>query len=102
MPGYGRRGYSPYSTCKAAIVNLVQALAEELRPEGICINAVSPARTKTPMREAAFGKEEDKGSLLDPDSVADAPKRIVLHQILSPVSQKSLFPQKFGLPPIKA
>ena len=77
---HGRAGYSPYSACKAAIVNLVQALAEELHPEGICINAVSPARTKTPMREVAFGKEDDEGSLLDPDSVAET----AMHALVAP------------------
>jgi len=67
----GRSLYSTYSSTKAATVNLVQALAEELYEEGIKINCINPERTATPMRFNAFGKEP-KGSLLDPKAVAKA------------------------------
>lgn len=53
----GRANYSVYSATKAAIVNLVQALGEEWQTEQIRVNCVNPARTSTPMREKAFGKE---------------------------------------------
>lgn len=64
----GRMLYSIYSSTKAAIVNLVQALAEEWADKGIRINCINPERTKTPMRLNAFGIEPE-GSLLDPKFV---------------------------------
>lgn len=53
----GRAGYSLYSSTKAAVVNLTQALADEWAPDGISVNCVNPERTQTPMREHAFGAE---------------------------------------------
>jgi len=63
----GRGGYSIYSSTKAAIVNLVQALSEEF--EDICFNAIVPERTLTPMRIKWFGNE-DPNTLLKPETVA--------------------------------
>lgn len=53
----GRALYSTYSSSKAAVVNLTQALAEELYDTGVRINAINPERTATPMRFNAFGFE---------------------------------------------
>jgi len=66
---YGRAFYSTYSSSKAAIVNLTQALADEWSEAGIKVNCVNPGRTATPMRTQAFGIESPD-SLLDPDDVA--------------------------------
>lgn len=60
----GRMMYSVYSSTKAAIVNLVQALAEEWASQNIRVNCINPERTKTPMRINAFGVEPE-GSLLE-------------------------------------
>lgn len=49
--------YSLYSSSKAAIVNLVQALSEEWKSYNIKINCINPERTKTPMRIQNFGIE---------------------------------------------
>ena len=65
----GRPFYSIYSSTKAAIVNLTQALSEEWLPDNIQINCINPERTHTPMRTKAFGIEP-KGTLLDPRTVA--------------------------------
>lgn len=65
----GRMMYSIYSATKAAIVNFVQAIAEEWSTYGIKVNCINPERTKTPMRISNFGNEPD-GTLLDPQSVA--------------------------------
>ncbi|GAB3675712.1 bifunctional cytidylyltransferase/SDR family oxidoreductase [Actinocorallia lasiicapitis] len=65
----GRGGYSIYSSTKAAIVNLTQALAEEWAQAGVRVNCVNPERTATPMREQAFGAEP-AGSLLPSRTVA--------------------------------
>lgn len=66
---YGRSFYSLYSSSKAAIVNLTQALAEEWHTQFIRINCINPERTDTPMRRRAFGIEPE-GSLLSARSVA--------------------------------
>lgn len=64
----GRKGYSLYSSAKAAVVNLTQALADEWAGE-VRVNCVNPERTATPMRTKAFG-EEPPGTLLTSEEVA--------------------------------
>lgn len=73
----GRAFYSIYSSTKAAIVNFVQAVAQEWEPEGICVNCVNPERTKTPMRVRNFGTEPE-GTLLTPEAVAAVTVRSLL------------------------
>ncbi|MFZ3473585.1 SDR family NAD(P)-dependent oxidoreductase [Streptomyces sp. 4.24] len=65
----GRAEYSLYSSTKAAMVNLTQALADEWARDGIRVNCVNPERTATPMRTKAFGQEPTE-SLLTSESVA--------------------------------
>jgi 2-C-methyl-D-erythritol 4-phosphate cytidylyltransferase len=65
----GRENYVLYSSSKAAVVNLTQALSEEWAADGIKVNVVNPERTRTPMRVQAFG-EEEPGTLLSADQVA--------------------------------
>jgi 2-C-methyl-D-erythritol 4-phosphate cytidylyltransferase len=67
----GRENYSLYSSSKAAVVNLTQALSEEWAGEGIKVNVVNPERTETPMRKNAFG-DEPPGTLLSAEQVAEA------------------------------
>jgi 2-C-methyl-D-erythritol 4-phosphate cytidylyltransferase len=67
----GRKSYAVYSSAKAAVVNLTQALAEEWSDEQIKVNVINPERTATPMRTNAFG-EEDAASLLSAEAVAAA------------------------------
>ena len=74
----GRAMYGIYSACKAAVVNLGQALSEELRSKNINVNIINPQRTATPMRYRNFGKES-RESLLSPDIVALS----TLHTLLS-------------------
>ncbi len=64
----GRRGYSLYSSAKAAVVNLTQALADEWAGR-VRVNCINPERTGTPMRTKAFG-EEPEGTLLSSQEVA--------------------------------
>ena len=54
---YGRAWYSLYSSAKAAVVNVTQALAEEWHGDHVRVNCINPARTDTPMRREVFGKE---------------------------------------------
>jgi 2-C-methyl-D-erythritol 4-phosphate cytidylyltransferase len=72
----GRPNYVAYSASKAAVVNLAQGLAEEWAPEGIRVNAVSPERTDTEMRRAAF-PNESKAGLLPVGDVAEATLRLL-------------------------
>ncbi len=65
----GRSGYSLYSSAKAAVVNLTQALADEWTGVGVRVNCVNPERTGTPMRTKAFG-DEPPGTLLESAEVA--------------------------------
>lgn len=77
----GRAFYSIYSSTKAAIVNFVQAMAEELIVKQIRINAINPERTATPMRLKNFGAEPAE-TLLTPEEVAYQ----TLQVLLSPLS----------------
>ena len=80
----GRSLYSTYSSTKAGIVNLAQALAEELASDKIKINVINPERTATPMRFKAFGKEPE-GSLLMPEVVAEASLKTLLSDLTGQV-----------------
>ncbi|MEP6666295.1 MAG: bifunctional cytidylyltransferase/SDR family oxidoreductase [Nocardioidaceae bacterium] len=73
----GRSGYSLYSSAKAAVVNLTQALADEWAPFGVRVNCINPERTGTPMRRKAFGEEPDD-TLLKSMSVARASVDLLL------------------------
>ena len=73
----GRAFYSIYSSTKAAIVNFVQAVAQEWEADGIRINCINPERTKTPMRVKNFGIEPDD-TLLTSEKVAEATLRTLL------------------------
>ncbi len=59
----GRPEYVAYSASKAAVVNVVQGLADEWADDRIRVNAVSPERTDTPMRRRAFPDESPVGML---------------------------------------
>jgi len=73
----GRSGYSLYSSAKAAVVNLTQALADEWSSLGVHVNCVNPERTRTPMRLANFG-DEDPATLLTAEDVAYATLDLLL------------------------
>jgi len=80
----GRAFYSIYSSTKAAMVNLVQALSEEWSKDGIKINAICPERTATPMRFENFGKEPPE-TLLDPYYVAKMTLSVLLSNVTGQV-----------------
>ncbi len=73
----GRAMYSIYSSTKAAVVNLTQAIAEEWDNFGIRVNVCAPARTSTPMRFENFGKEPAE-TLLSPQKVAEISLNLIL------------------------
>jgi len=75
----GDRNNVAYISSKAAVVGMVRAMAFELRERLICVNAVAPGFTQTPMIEA-FGAEgiaaaasrEARGRPADPAEIAPA------------------------------
>jgi 2-C-methyl-D-erythritol 4-phosphate cytidylyltransferase len=72
----GRNKYSVYSASKAAMVNFVQGLGEELDSRNVRVNIINPDRTDTPMRQIAFS-DRDRSSLLKPSTVAFAAVRVM-------------------------
>ena len=80
----GRPNYVAYSASKAAVVNIAQGLAEEWAGDGIRVNAVSPERTDTPMRRAAFPNESRVG-MLQPADVAAATLRLLMSNLTGQV-----------------
>lgn len=80
----GRAFYSIYSSTKAAIVNFVQAIAQEWEPFGISVNCINPERTKTPMRIHNFGIEPED-SLLSSEKVAMATVQSLLTEFTGQV-----------------
>jgi 2-C-methyl-D-erythritol 4-phosphate cytidylyltransferase len=59
------------------VVNLTQALAEEWAASRVRVNCINPERTRTPLREKAFG-EENPAQLLEPDRVANVVADVVM------------------------
>ncbi|GAA3100611.1 3-oxoacyl-ACP reductase FabG [Rhizobium viscosum] len=65
-------GLSLYTASKAAIAGLSQALARELGPRGITVNAVHPGSTDTDMNPAdGPHAREQKGLMSNPAAFAD-------------------------------
>ncbi|CAE7938183.1 unnamed protein product [Symbiodinium sp. KB8] len=74
-------GFVAYATSKGALVSLTRALAVELGPTGIRVNAVLPAATATPMLVDGFKdnpegyaqleKFHPAGRIADPREVAE-------------------------------
>lgn len=97
---YGRAYYSLYSSSKAAVVNLTQALAEEWHTQYIRVNCINPERTDTPMRRKAFGIEPPD-SLLSAKAVALLSLGVLLHdttgQILDITTQHTKQLMKDGV-----
>jgi len=80
----GRAFYSLYSATKAAVVNFVQAIAQEWEPLGVRVNCINPERTRTPMRERNFGIEPEN-TLLDPQWVAKVSLQTLLAEFTGQV-----------------
>lgn len=57
----GAVGMLPYVTSKGAVLGMTRALARELGPDNITVNAIAPGRT---MSEAAIAKGRDGGAAM--------------------------------------
>ena len=60
----GHAGMPAYHASKAGVINLVRALADELGPEGITVNAVCPGWIDTPFNDAFWGHQDDPAAAL--------------------------------------
>jgi 2-C-methyl-D-erythritol 4-phosphate cytidylyltransferase len=80
----GRARTSVYSATKAAVVNLMQGLAQEFAGPGVRINVVNPERTATPMRSENFGIEPPD-QLLTADVVAEATLALATSEVTGEV-----------------
>ncbi len=87
----GRKNYAIYSSSKAAVVNLTQALAEEWEDYRINVNVIVPERTATEMRLKNFGKEPED-SLLSADYVAEVSLSSLLDDITGQIITVSKTP----------
>ena len=62
-------GVSAYAMSKAAVSTLTATLAEELRGEGILVNAIAPGIIDTPANRAAM-PDADRRNWTSPEAVA--------------------------------
>jgi NAD(P)-dependent dehydrogenase (short-subunit alcohol dehydrogenase family) len=88
--GVGRKGraeWGAYAVSKFGIEGLSQIWADELRQEGIRVNAVNPGGTRTQMRAAAYPYEDPK-TLPTPEDIA--PVFVWLARADTQISGKSL------------
>jgi citronellol/citronellal dehydrogenase len=65
-------GYLIYAVAKAAMERFTSALAPELRPLGITINALRPGAVKTEMSTRELGEDHDWRGWKAPDAVVPA------------------------------
>ena len=55
---YGAKEFAPYAASKAAIIGFVKALAREVGPDGITVNAICPGAANTAMPRTHRSEEE--------------------------------------------
>jgi len=66
----GRAGWATYSSSKAALIALSEALREELLPLGTRVTCISPGRCATALRKV-LAPDEDPSTIMQPEHVAD-------------------------------
>jgi NAD(P)-dependent dehydrogenase (short-subunit alcohol dehydrogenase family) len=62
-------GFIAYTVAKAGVITLTQALAQEVKPHGITVNAVMPSTMDTPANRKAM-LDADRSTWVSPDAVA--------------------------------
>jgi NAD(P)-dependent dehydrogenase (short-subunit alcohol dehydrogenase family) len=66
---HGVGHYAAYSVAKGAVITLTQALAEETRDEGICVNAIAPSTIDTPANRQAM-PDAEQARWVAPEDIA--------------------------------
>jgi NAD(P)-dependent dehydrogenase (short-subunit alcohol dehydrogenase family) len=67
----GAAGRGPYRASKAAIINLTETVAAEVRDYGIDVNAICPGNVDTAMmKQISVGRTADVGIQMNPDEIA--------------------------------
>jgi len=66
---HGTGGIAAYSIAKGGVVHFVEALADETRAQGICVNAIAPSTIDTPANRAAM-PDADHGQWVAPSAIA--------------------------------
>lgn len=62
-------GFIAYTVSKAAVITLTQALAQEVKPHGVAVNAVLPSTMDTPANRRAM-PDADRSGWVSTDAVA--------------------------------
>lgn len=66
----GRANWGAYAVSKAAVENLTQVIADEMKDQKVRANTVNPGSVKTEMRAAAF-PGEDQSKLNKPEAITN-------------------------------
>lgn len=74
----GRAGWGAYAVSKFGVEGLMQVLADELRPVGVCALTFNPGGTRTAMRAEAY-PSEDRDRLPHPSVSAGALLHLAAH-----------------------
>jgi NAD(P)-dependent dehydrogenase (short-subunit alcohol dehydrogenase family) len=61
----GHAGMPAYHATKAGLLGLVRALADELGPDGVTVNAVCPGWVDTAFNDSFWGHQDDPASALN-------------------------------------
>ena len=88
-------GYLFYAVAKAAMERFTSAIAPELRPLGVTINALRPGAVKTEMATRELGEHFDWSSWTTPDAVV-APVAALAAQIDTDFTGRVLDVSGFG------
>jgi NAD(P)-dependent dehydrogenase (short-subunit alcohol dehydrogenase family) len=88
-------GYVFYAVAKAAMERFTSAIAPELRPLGITVNALRPGAVKTEMSTRELGEDFDWSSWTTPDAVV-APVAALAAQIDTDFTGRVLDVSGFG------
>lgn len=81
---FGVPGYAAYCTSKHGLIGLTRALAHELAPSGITVNAISPGWVSTEMAETGI-RETAESLGITPDDFRDkAIRSVPLRRFIEP------------------
>jgi len=95
--GRGRAYWGAYAASKAALENLVETYADEMKALGVHALIVDPGATRTAMRARAF-PGEDPATLKGPETVAEAVVARLAEGLPPGVTRLAVAPRPAALP----